>query len=48
MQMSHTGRHQKELDLLEASEGEGVNSLDRIVIDDQHGEMFRPGKCIAR
>ena len=33
MQMFHTGGQQQELDVLEPGEGEGVDDLDRVVVD---------------
>ena len=48
MKMSDTGGHQEELDNLESSKGEGVDRLDGVVIDDQHGNVLRSSKSISR
>ena len=40
MKMSDTRGHKKELDNLESCKGKGVDRLDGVVIDDQHGNVF--------
>lgn len=48
VEMSDAGGYKQELDTLESSKGEGVNGLDGVVIDDQHGNILRGSKCISR
>ena len=47
MKVSDAGRHQQELDVLQAGEGEGVDGSDGVVIDDQHGDVLRACEGVA-
>ena len=48
MEMPDTWWHQEELDNLETSKGEGVNSLDGVVIYHQHGNVLGSSKGVSR
>lgn len=47
MKMPHTGGHQQKLYILQASEGEGVDGSDGVVIDDQHGDVLGASEGVA-
>ena len=47
MKMSHTGGHQQKLYILQASEGEGVDGSDGVVVDYQHGDVLRACEGVA-
>lgn len=48
MKVSHTRRHQQELHVLQAGEGEGVDGSDGVVVNDEHGDVLRPSEGITR
>ena len=46
--MSDARGDEKELDVLESGEGEGVDGLDRVVIDHHHRDVLRPSEGVSR
>ena len=48
MEVSDARGDEKELDVLEPGEGEGVNGLDGVVIDHHHRDVLRPSEGVSR
>ena len=48
VEMSDARGDEKELDVLEPGEGEGVDGLDRVVIDHHHRDVLWPSEGVSR
>ena len=47
VEVLHAGRKKQELDVFQPGEGKGVDNLDGIVVDHQHGNVLGAGKGVA-